>query len=89
MFPHEAVSKVIEKNYSKDLDIGFQVAERNKRRMHLVSHGQEEKRLSEKYRTDAELIKIAYPKTSKILMEISKSYLSDSQRERERAEYGI
>lgn len=89
IFPHEAVRKIIEKYYSKDLETGFHIEINNQRGVHTATSGVNEKEISNKYLKYANAIKISSPKTAKILLAISKGYQRESELERERAENGL
>lgn len=89
IYPHEAVRKIIEKYYTKEIESGFHTEVFNKRGVYWGSAGKEEKTISEKYLKYANAIKISSPKTSQILKSISRDYQRQSQREREMAENGL
>lgn len=87
--PHEAVRELIEVYYDDDLRDGYALAEFNKRGVYTCSAGEGEKQLALSYKENADKVRVKYPKTAKIYDLISKRYLADAERERERAENGI
>ena len=86
-WPLPQICNVIEKYYNDELRRGFILQIHNSRGVHWCNHGVEEKELSDYYTSCADLIQLDYPKTAKILREISEEYFKESVLEREKAMY--
>ena len=56
----------------------------NQRGVHTVTAGAQEKEIAVKYRSDADSIRLDYPRTASILDELAGSYLQESIYERKR-----
>ena len=84
--PCEAVRKVIEEEYDKDLKTSYVVAERNKRGVYTPDAGKTEHQMALKYKENADKIRINFPNTAKIFDELYEEYKNDSLIERKRAE---
>lgn len=87
VFPTIANRKVIEQFYCKDLEESFVIEVENSRGVHYIGDGSEEKEIANRYKKWAEIIKVEYPKTSKILNKIGKDYENESKIIREKANY--
>lgn len=85
-FPQESVKRVIEDIYDDDLSIGFIIEIKNSLGARIVSDGKDLYELSERYANYGKNSKF-YPKTRKILLSISESYLRDFKLEKESAKY--
>lgn len=84
IYPHEIIREYLEKNMTDILGKEFIVGKQNQRGVYSVTGGKAEKELAEKYYSDAEKIKIDYPKTAKILRQIGDDYKSESLFEQKR-----
>lgn len=54
-----------------------------------MDNGDSEKKLAEKYKINADEIRVKYPKSAEIFDEISQRYFEEAEHERARAENGI
>lgn len=84
--PCEEVRKIIEENYSESLKRSYVIAEQNKRGVHTVDAGKAERKLHEKYRSNAEALQYEYPRTAEIYFTLSDSYENQAEWERRRSE---
>ena len=84
--PCEAVSRIIEDNYSDSLKREYAIAEKNKRGVYTFSAGESELQMSEDYRKNAQHLQEKYPHTAEIYFYLSDSYKWDAEQERKRAE---
>lgn len=84
--PCEAVRKVIEEEFDRELMTSYIVAERNKRGVFTPNGGKTEHQLALKYKENAEKIRINFPNTAKIFDELYEEYENDSLAERKSAE---
>ena len=82
IWPNEIVREVLEHYQNSDIERGILIKKRNMRGVTLrdiFDGGMQEKTLSSSYAQDAEKIKQNWPRTSQILLSISKSYLEDAK----------
>lgn len=89
IWPHEAVRDIIEEIRSSELDEGLEVGKKNLRGVTTRSPfegGEQERELAEKYREQAERIKLKWPRTSEILRRIERSYKHEADWEDKRVE---
>ena len=84
IFPHEMVREYFENGASTVVVNGFLVGKYNQRGVHTVTAGAQEKEIAVKYRSDADSIRLDYPRTASILDELADSYLQESTYERKR-----
>ena len=84
VFPHEMVREYFENGASNVVVNGFLVGKRNQRGIHTVTAGAQEKEIAVKYRSDADSIRLDYPRTASILDELAESYLQESIYEQKR-----
>ncbi|QZY53777.1 hypothetical protein [Crassaminicella profunda] len=88
-FPHKAVREVFEKNYSDDLQRGFCTGIVNSRGVYHLTNGDGEKDIAQRYKSYSDETRIEYPQMSQTLKKLADYYLMVSERERERATYGL
>jgi hypothetical protein len=84
VWPHESVREIVEKLRSHEFDVALQVGRANARGVtsrSMYSGGDQERELAQKYRADAERIKLKWPRTADILRDLAKSYEYDAARE--------
>jgi len=86
-FPHEIVRNFIESNYSEPLARNFIIEKQNQRGVHTATWGTVEMKIAYRYKKDASLIRLKFPKTASILDKLSEHYVDDSRREQTR-DYG-
>ena len=84
IFPHEAVRDCIEKLHSEKLVNGFIVGKENHRGVHSVTGGLAEKEIAEKYKSNANALRIMYSQTAAVLDKLSESYRAESLYEQKR-----
>lgn len=84
IFPHEAVRDCIEKLHNEKLVNGFIVGKENQRGVHSVTGGLAEKEIAEKYKSNANALRIMYPQTAAVLDKLSESYRAESLYEQKR-----
>lgn len=88
-YPHESIRKVIEKmsgSILKELQNSYEIELYNERGVYGTNNeGEEEERLSEYYKINAEAINLTSPKTASIYFTLSYSYKKESQEKRDRA----
>lgn len=85
-FPCEAVRDLIEKIYDDSLRDEYVITIENQRGIYTPNSGKSELKLSEKYKENADAIRIRYPKTASIYDKLSDVYKNQSLWEREYAE---
>ncbi|MFA5917768.1 MAG: hypothetical protein WC850_06050 [Candidatus Gracilibacteria bacterium] len=92
VWPCEEVRDIFEKYENKDLEIGFGIGKRNSRGTFskgIFEGGIQEKELSDGFKSNYEKLRIKWPRTAKILKNLSDDYLRDSKYEDENVELGI
>lgn len=86
MMPCEAVREYMNKNFSEEMKNSYVIAEYNKRGVYFPNAGREEKEIAERYKENANKIRIVYPYVASVYDELSAYYLNQSEGERRRAE---
>ena len=84
IWPNEIVREALEYYQNSDIERGLLIKKRNMRGVTsrgIFDGGMQEKTLSSSYARDAEKIKQNWPRTSRILLSISNSYLEDAKRQ--------
>lgn len=84
IWPNEIVREVLEHYQNSDIERGLLIKKHNMRGVTsrgIFDGGMQEKTLSSSYARDAEKIKQTWPRTSRILLSISNSYLEDAKRQ--------
>lgn len=91
LWPHESVRFIIEKYKNRKLEQAIIIGKKNSRGIttrHPHSGGHLERDLVKKYSDAARSMQLVYPKTSGLLMQISKEYEYDAKRHDEDVELG-
>lgn len=89
VFPHEAVSEIIEELANPEIERGFMIRVFNNRGVTsrgLTDGGAQERSLADSYFAQAEKIKYSHPRTAAILRGIGEDYLAHARREDASAE---
>ena len=86
-YPCEAVRKIIEEEYDKELKLAYVISEKNKRGVYTPDGGKTEHELALKYKNTANYLRTEFPKTAKIFDELSEEYEYESSLGRKMAEY--
>lgn len=81
IFPHEAVRDCIEKLYNEKLVNSFVVGKENQRGVYWGTGGLAEKEIADKYKSNADALRIMYPQTAAVLDKLSESYRAESRYE--------
>lgn len=84
IFPCEETRVILEEISTKEMDEEFLIGKQNLRGMTMRAHdegGEQEYKLAEKYKNDANILKFTYPKTSALLRKLSDSYIEYAKRE--------
>ncbi|MGN0513010.1 MAG: hypothetical protein ACI4GD_01935 [Lachnospiraceae bacterium] len=84
LWPAECVRKYIEKNGNGIIGKEITIARCNQRGIHNVTGGKDEMDIAKHYQEYADELEVLYPKTAKIVREISNSYFYESKREMQR-----
>ncbi len=87
-YPCEAVRKVIEDNFDKELKDSYQTEIFNRRGVYSPSAGKEELKIAKRFKENADYLMIQYPHTASIYEGLYRRYCSVARREREDAENG-
>ncbi|EXM40295.1 hypothetical protein RASY3_09475 [Ruminococcus albus SY3] len=89
LFPHEAIRDKIEVMANEELISSFASSVLYDRGLFTVTWGKDEYKLGQKYAELSRKLSVRYPKTAKIFRIISKSFLRESELDREIAETDI
>ena len=84
IWPHEAVRNVIEDSQSTYIERALEIGVINGRGVAVRSAyegGKQEKELAKKYLQDSQQLSLLWPRTSRILRNLSESYNKDAWRE--------
>ena len=81
IWPAEPVRDALEKFYSEELSLGFQIGRRNARGARAGFGGDSEREIESEYREWAKRIRYSHPRTSQILRELADSYSEDARRQ--------
>ena len=84
LWPAECVRKYIEKNGNDIIGREMKIARCNQRGVHNVTGGKDEMDIAKRYQAYADDLEVLYPKTAKIVREISNNYFYESRREMQR-----
>lgn len=87
-WPHEAVRTLIEAQANRDIERGFLIQTFNNRGITtrgVGEGGQQERDLADDFERKSEATATAWPRTSRVLRDIARSYRADAVREDERA----
>jgi hypothetical protein len=89
IWPAEAVRDVIERIASNDLENGLEIGRLSSRGVHYrnpADGGAEERRMAQRYETDAATLRGRWSRTASILRELAKTYRLQAQREDNQSE---
>lgn len=84
VWPHKCVRDFLEKNTSETINTHICMGIFNQRGVYTVTGGDEEERFAATYNEYAQKLQLLYPKTARVVKEISNDYKRESQYERAR-----
>ena len=84
VWPHKCVRDFLEKNTSETINTHICMGIFNQRGVHTVTGGDEEERIASTYNEYAQKLQLLYPKTARVVKEISDDYKRESKYERAR-----
>lgn len=87
--PCEAVRNVIETYGDDDMIAEYATVIYNHRGVVTVTGGKDEQVLARKYKSEANYLRLNYPKTASVFAQLSATYADEAKRERQRAENGV
>ena len=84
VWPHKCVRDFLEKNTSKTINTHICMGVFNQRGVHTITGGDEEEQFAATYNEYARKLQLLYPKTARVVKEISDRYKCESRFERAR-----
>lgn len=84
VWPHKCVRDFLEKNTSETINTHICMGVFNQRGVHTVTGGDEEEQFAATYNEYAQKLQLLYPKTARVVKEISDDYKRESRYERAR-----
>lgn len=84
VWPHKCVRDFLEKNTSETINTHICMGVFNQRGVHTVTGGDEEEQFAVTYNEYAQKLQLLYPKTARVVKEISDDYKHESRFERAR-----
>ena len=85
-FPHEFIRDVIEEIGDDQLHNAYYCEVRNQRNCYVITDGSSDLALADKYKKEADFLRIIYPKTAEIYKDLSDSYEESGKEIRKFAE---
>lgn len=86
-YPHEAIRDAIQQYGDENLENGYVISLFNRRGVFSPTGGVAERELANKYKKNADALRVKYCKVASIYDKLYESYLRDADLEREREEY--